>query len=101
MIDAADTSGIPLDRARLSKQVVHIPDMRLDPTFIERHKRIVPLVEVAGARTFVAVPMLKEREFVGAIAMYRTDVQPFTDKQIELVRTSPRRRRSPSRTRGC
>src|SRR5262249_3858472 len=36
-------------------------------------------------RTFVIVPMLKEHEIVGTIAMYRTEVRPFTDKQIELV----------------
>ena len=47
------------------------------------------------------VPMLKDDELVGAIAIYRQEVRPFTDKQIELVRTSPRRRSSPSRTRGC
>ena len=43
------------------------------------------LVDVAGARTYLAVPMLKDGELVGAIGLYREEVRPFTDKQIELV----------------
>ena len=44
-----------------------------------------PRSEVAGARSLVAVPMLKDNELVGAIIIYRQEVRPFTDKQIELV----------------
>ncbi len=44
------------------------------------------LVDVGGARTLLAVPMLKDDELVGAIAIYRQEVRPFTDKQIELVK---------------
>src|SRR5262249_58581446 len=51
-----------------------------------RNTRIVQLVEVAGARAYVAVPMLKEGELLGAISMYRNEVRPFTEKQIELVK---------------
>ena len=40
---------------------------------------------LADARTVVAVPMLKDNELVGAIVIYRQEVRPFTDKQIELV----------------
>src|SRR5262249_33981363 len=43
------------------------------------------IVTLGGARTVVAVPMLKENELVGAIAIYRQEVRPFTHKQIELV----------------
>ena len=44
-----------------------------------------PIVKYGGARTLVIVPMLKEGEIVGAIGIYRQEVRPFTDKQIELV----------------
>ena len=46
----------------------------------------------ARSRSTVAVPMLKDDELIGAIVIYRQEVRPFTDKQIELVRTSPPRR---------
>src|SRR5262249_52923883 len=45
----------------------------------------VALAEAAGARTVLVVPMLKENELVGVIGIYRQEVRPFTDKQIELV----------------
>src|SRR4029079_10025444 len=43
------------------------------------------LAELAGARTLLGVPMLKRNELIGAIVIYRTEVRPFTDKQVELV----------------
>ena len=40
---------------------------------------------LAGARTHIVVPMLKDDELIGALSIYRTEVRPFTDKQIELI----------------
>ena len=85
VIDLRENPGVPLDRLVATKKVVHISDLRLDQAYIDKNTFIVPLVEVVGARTFVAVPMIKEGELVGAFNMYRQEVRPFTEKQIELV----------------
>jgi GAF domain-containing protein len=85
VIDLRDNPGIPLDRVANTKQVVHVFDLRTDQSYIGKNDRIVSLVEVAGARTLLDVPMLKENELVGVIVLYRQEVLPFTDKQIELV----------------
>jgi GAF domain-containing protein len=75
----------PLTRLARTKSVVNITDLMAEPGYIERDPRFVSLVEAAGARTHLLVPMLKEGDLVGAIAIYRQEVQPFTDKQVELV----------------
>ena len=54
-----DHRGTPLNRLTVTKAVVHIPDITKDRTYAERNVRIVALVETAGARTFLNVPMLK------------------------------------------
>ena len=75
-----------LDRVTRTKQVLHIPDLRQDQSYRDGNQRIVALVDSAGARTFVSVPMLKDSEIVGTFAIYRQEVRPFTEKQIELVK---------------
>ena len=81
-----DNPGVPLDRVAKTKQVVHIADVRTDQSYIGKQRtHRYASSKSAGARTHVSVPMLKEDEFIGAIAIYRQEVRPFTDKQIELV----------------
>jgi GAF domain-containing protein len=57
----------------------------MEQAYIEGEPGPVGLVEKAGARTVLVVPMLKENELIGVVAIYRQEVRPFTDKQIELV----------------
>jgi adenylate cyclase len=79
-------SGVPIDRVRKTKQVLHIHDMRLDQSYRDGNPRIIALVDTAGARTNLIVPMVKDDDLVGAIVIYRQEVRPFTEKHIELVK---------------
>src|SRR5262245_9542995 len=74
-----------LGRVIATKQVVHIADLRADRAYREGAPTTVVLVEAAGARSYLGVPMLKDDQLIGTIIIYRQEVQPFTDKQIALV----------------
>ena len=74
-----------LGRVLQAKQPIHILDITAEQGYSEREPLRVATAELAGARTLVAVPMLKEDGFVGAIVIFRQEVRPFSDKQIELV----------------
>src|SRR5262249_53001161 len=74
-----------LGRIVRTKQVVHIADITADVAYSEGDPLRLATVELAGARSFLSVPMLKEGQLVGAIVIYRREIRPFTDKQIELV----------------
>jgi GAF domain-containing protein len=81
------TPGSALRRAISTKAVVHIADLVAEQEYIERSKpTLVAAVELGGVRTLIVVPMLKENEPIGAFALSRQEVHPFTDKQIELVK---------------
>jgi len=74
-----------LGRVAATKQVVQIADIRTTRTYVERDPLSVAAAEVGGYRTLAVVPLIREDELIGALAIYRQEVRPFTDKQIDLV----------------
>ena len=70
----------PVGRVVETKQLVHIADVQVDETY-----RNTRLAKQAGARTTLGVPMRKDDQIIGAILIYRQEIRPFMDKQIELV----------------
>ena len=80
-----DVPDVPLARLAATKQRVHIADLRQDAAYKAGFAPLVTLVDKGGARTLLIVPMLKERTLVGAIAIYRQEVRPFSEKQIQLL----------------
>ena len=72
-----------MGRIASNREVVQIDDISKAPTYGMRIR--IATIKIAKARSLVGVPMLKDNEVVGIIAIYRQEVRPFTDKQIELV----------------
>jgi signal transduction histidine kinase len=71
----------PARLAALERRVVHVADMTTEPGY-------APMVlQYEGARTVLAVPLLRDDNLVGVVAMWRREVQPFTDEQIALLQT--------------
>jgi GAF domain-containing protein len=77
--------GTALGRVAATKEMVQIPDVQAEPVYQNDPLRRASFLDLAGARTVVCVPMLKDNEVVGAISIYRQQVRPFTDKQIALL----------------
>jgi GAF domain-containing protein len=75
----------PMDRIAQSLKPLHIPDCRADQSYLDGHPLFVNAVDVGGVRTYLGVPMLKANTIFGVIAIYRTEVGPFNEKQIALV----------------
>jgi GAF domain-containing protein len=85
-------SSIPPDpesmfgRIAATKEVVHVIDATTLPGYIERSvPALVAAVELAGVRSFLFVPMLKEDQLLGVFTLFRQEVRPFTNKEIALI----------------
>src|SRR5262249_3513667 len=72
-------------RVAATHQESHIADISADRASPDGAPRRLAGVELPGARPLLVVPILNEGRLIGAIGIYRLEVRPFTDKQIELV----------------
>jgi signal transduction histidine kinase len=78
-------ADVPMARAARTRQPAQVADLRASSAYAAGDSLAVSAVDDAGIRTVLVVPMLKENEAIGFIAIYRTEVRLFSDKQIELV----------------
>ena len=77
--------GISLHQAAITRQPVQVADIQAEPAYTNDPQRFA-ILKLAGARTVLSVPMLKDDRAVGVISIYGQEVRPFTDKQIELLK---------------
>ena len=76
-----------LGRMTRERRPVHIPDLLADAATAQRDPLRIATIEMLGARTFLAVPLLKQGEVIGAVVIYRREVRPFGETQIRLLST--------------
>jgi signal transduction histidine kinase len=77
--------GDPLAQLIERRSPVHIADLAADQAYLRRDPRVVDLVELAGVRTYLLMPLFKDDKLIGTLGINRKQVQPFTDRQIDLV----------------
>ena len=76
---------VPMARVAATGQPVQVADLRTTQAYRSGDHLAVTGVDDGGIRRLLTVPMFKDEELLGVIAIYRTEVRPFADKQIELV----------------
>src|SRR5262249_21061297 len=76
-----------LGRIAATRQTVHFDDVTTEPAYVEGEPVFLAAIKLGGFRVAVGVPLLKDEDLIGAIFIYRQEVRPFTDKQIELVKS--------------
>src|SRR5215831_15147061 len=76
--------GVVIGRAVLDRTILHVPDLQAET---EEYPEGSEFARRLGNRTILAVPLIRDRDAIGAIFVRRTEVRPFTDKQIQLVKT--------------
>src|SRR4030095_1249976 len=79
------TRGIPGCRAVVDRQTIHVSDLAAELETEFPDSKLIQ--QVAGTRTLLATPLLREGIAIGSIVIRRTEVRPFTDKQIKLLET--------------
>ena len=81
----APTPGMALYQLVHGEQIVHIPDITADDVYRSGNAVRRRLADEYGGRTAIWVALRKDAALVGAFVIYRTEVRPFTDKQIALL----------------
>ena len=76
--------GTTVGRAVLDRRTIHVPDVQAE---VDEYPDASSFARSFGFRTTLSVPLLRGTEAIGAIAIRRTEVRPFTDRQIELLQT--------------
>ena len=77
---------LPFGRMVATKAAVQVADLMAEEAYVVgRHPSLTAPVEIGGARTVLVVPMLKDGEVIGAFSLYRQEVRPFSERQIELL----------------